>query len=126
MANMAIDGNDEQITSEMSRRFEHFDINDQECQDAYESAPVGDSRSSEYVPGFQLDPTDETNAKFMFYMPEPMHESMIFDPTIRIHDTTDIGFEESSIHLGLSQEIRVDRMDWAFVNVCVTVSISDL
>lgn len=122
---MAIDSNDQQITSEMSRRFEHFNINDQEYHDAYESAPIDDCWSSEstYVSGFQLDPTGEANEKSGFYISESMHAGAIFDPILTIQDKTDIGSEGSSVYPGQSQETTVN---WALVDVAVIVSISDL
>ena len=101
---MAIDSNDQQVTSEMSRRLELFSFTEQECHDDFESAPTSDYLQSEstYVSGFSFDPSSEPNTKSGYYIPEPMHESMVFDRTPMIQDTTDIGSE---------------GMDWSLVEV---------
>ena len=116
---MAIDSNDQQVTSEMSRRFENCSINDQECDDAYESAPVGDYWPCEptLLPEFDFDPTSEPNAKFGLYTPGPTDESRVFDPVFMIRDTTDIGSEGSSVYPGPTPKIGLNGMDWGFVEV---------
>jgi hypothetical protein len=118
---MAIDSsNDHQITSEMSQRFEHFNINDQECHGTYESAPVSGFWPSEQT-FFHFDSTGEPNAKSGFYV----SESPVFDPNSTIQDTTD-GSEGSSVYVGPPLKTSLNGVDWPLVEVGTTVSISDL
>jgi hypothetical protein len=121
---MAIDSNDQHITSEMSR----ISINDQECHDLYESAPFSPHWPSEptYVSEFQLDPAGEANAKSLVYVSGTMHENTIFDQIHTIQDTTDIVSEGSSVYPGPALENSGNEMDWAFVNVGIIILISDL
>ncbi len=125
---MAIDSNDQQVTSEMSRRFEHFSLNDQEGHDAYESEPIGDYwlPESTYPPDHYFDSPVEPNVKSVFYIPDPMHDGAVFDRIPTIQDTTDIGSEGSSVYPGPASRTSVNGMDWPFPEVGVTVSISDL
>lgn len=125
---MAADSNDQQIASEMSQRLGRLGINDQECYAAYEPSPIDSFLSSEptYAPGYQLDPPGEVNAKSGFYILSSMHENVMFDPTLPIQDTTDIGSEGSSVYPGQSQETSVNGMDWTLVDAGVSVSISNL
>jgi hypothetical protein len=107
---MAIDSNDQQVTSEMSRRFEHFNINDQERHDAYESPLIGNFWPSEptYMSEFRFDLSGEPK----FYISEPMDESTVFEPNLPIHDTTDIGSEGSSVYPGPTPKTSLNGMDW--------------
>src|SRR5579859_6400458 len=95
---MAIDSNDQQVTSEMSRLFEDFSINDQEYRNAYESPPIGNVWPPEptYMSEYRFDPSGEPNAKPGYYTSEPMDESTVFNPILTIYDTTDIVSEGSS------------------------------
>ena len=119
---MAIDSNDQQITSEMSRRFEHFNLNDQECQD-----PMGYWPSeSTYTPELRFDPTVEPNVKSVVYEPAPILHGAVFDGITTIQDPADFGSEGSSVYPGPASTTSANEMDWPFAEVGVTVSISDL
>jgi len=116
---MAIDSNDQQVTSEMSRRLEQVSITDQEYHDDFESPPISDYWQSEspYVSGFPFDPSSEPNTKSGYYISEPMHESTVFDRILTIQDTTDIRSEGSSVYPVPPPKTSLNGMDWPLVEV---------
>lgn len=120
---MAIDSNDQQITSEMSQRFSNFSLNESECHDAYDSVPSDNYWPSEstYVPQHPFYP-GEPAVKPSIYTSDPMHPDAAFDSAFT-EDTTDIDFEGNSVYPEPITKTSLNGIGWQFAEVMVTLSI---